>query len=353
MRRIVASLAAALVAAVVAPFFSAEPDGRTAAVAAEPRISPLFSEPLAVPLTDSATVGGSSPVETPADRRDGALVRLSAVLGGGPALMEGVSWTVTERATGAVVLESRDGRLDTVMRPGRYLATVTWTGWSDGLVKRGRLPLDLTAGSTTIRDVAIDLELSATLEAPDAVREGDLVPVVWSGPDTMGARLEIASPGAPAGDALTARTLAHEAPGRRETRVAWLQAPGTPGSYELRYVLDGSGAVLARRPLGVAAYDYALEAQAAAEPGARLAVSWRGPGHAGDVIVLARIGDPSTNEPLRSAAAASNPAEIALPDEPGHYELRYVAAAQRQIKAVRPIEVTPAPIETAALYGVD
>jgi hypothetical protein len=332
MRRIMASLAAALIAAAAAPLDGAGPEAGVTAGAIEP------STRLTV---DDA---GAQTAAIEASPR-GALRLTAALSGGGPQLAHGVTWILTGRATGAVVLEASGGALDVALPPGRYVAEAVWTGWRDGAARRGRTDLNITADSTTVREIAIDLALRATVTAPAATRDGDLIAVEWSGPDNAGLRIEVAAVGAGSDAAVSSRPVVGAADGASSgSGAARLQAPSTPGAYEVRLVLDapdlaGAGVVLARTPLDVTAYDYALEAPAAAEAGERLAIGWRGPGHPGDIITLVRAGDPSTHDPERSTPARSNPAEIALPDEPGIYELRYVSAAQRQIKSVREIEV--------------
>ncbi|SLN37662.1 hypothetical protein ROJ8625_01725 [Roseivivax jejudonensis] len=100
-------------------------------------------------------------------------------------------------------------------------------------------------GETVLARRPITLtEVSARIEAPETVPAGENIPVAWEGPNYRRDFVSIAGVAAPDGDTLSFVYVGDDSP-------ALLQAPETPGRYELRYHLGADDRVLARRPITV------------------------------------------------------------------------------------------------------
>jgi hypothetical protein len=92
-----------------------------------------------------------------------------------------------------------------------------------------------------------------------------------------------------------------------------------------------------------------LDAPASAPAGAEIRVRWTGPHRAWDRIGLLKAGVPDS-APFNgySAPVASNPLTVTTPEEPGEYELRYIAHGPTELLARRPFTVLPV---TATVQG--
>lgn len=117
-----------------------------------------------------------------------------------------------------------------------------------------------------------------------------------------------------------------------------LVMPPSPGTYELRYVLDEGKTVAARRQITVTEVKAQLVGPATVGPDDALIVGWDGPDYRRDYIA---ISEPGENGYIAYAYTSSgNPVELAIPDAPGNYEIRYVMDQDKRIIARIPIEVT-------------
>ncbi len=188
-----------------------------------------------------------------------------------------------------------------------------------GDVVLARLPLD-------VEDVA------ATLEPPVAARVGAPLDVVWTGPAYAGDRIALAAPGSPDAEALATAPAAGDAPARFAALVA-------PGDYELRYVMERGGRVLARVPLSVEDVTATLNPPETAQVGAEIRVGWTGPDYDGDRITLARAGSPDAESLVAAPATDAGAAVLPAPAEPGDYELRYVMREGGRVLARAPLAV--------------
>ena len=122
-------------------------------------------------------------------------------------------------------------------------------------------------------------------------------------------------------------------------------------------VLRMTAVVLA---LGVTARAWAadpatLDAPASAPAGSAIKIAWTGPGANGDRIGIAPASAPDWPSPdtPQSRYASENPVTIAVPDQPGVYEVRYFSAepkavVARTVLARRKVTVLPV---TASLEG--
>src|SRR5690606_19638211 len=76
----------------------------------------------------------------------------------------------------------------------------------------------------------------------------------------------------------------------RDGNPAALLLPSTPGSYEIRYVLDQDSKVLATTRIEVTPVTATLAAAGAASAGGVIEVEWTGPGYANDYLTVAEPG---------------------------------------------------------------
>lgn len=120
-----------------------------------------------------------------------------------------------------------------------------------------------------------------------------------------------------------------------------IEAPASPGAYELRYMNPLRGdAVLARAAVVVEDLPATLEAPETIAAGTRIKVIARGPHAARHWVGFAMIGSPSGSH--FDFARLSGPVseiELVPPAEPGDYELRYVLNENERIIVSRPITV--------------
>jgi Ca-activated chloride channel homolog len=123
-----------------------------------------------------------------------------------------------------------------------------------------------------------------------------------------------------------------------------IRVPGEPGEYELRYVSDASGAVLARVRVTATPVAATLEAPAKGIAGSEIAVAFTGPYANEDWVGLAKPGSDPDSYEAGAWVYANNgaPARLRLPADPGPYEVRYVSGLDPRILAARTIDVTPA-----------
>lgn len=164
----------------------------------------------------------------------------------------------------------------------------------------------------------------ATLDAPASASGGETLSVSWTGPAGEGDYIDLV----PQGHGATSGEIsyAYAANGN----PASLTAPGAAGSYELRYILEGPGGrkVLAASPLTVTQPEAQLTAPDTASPGERVIVEYEGPMRSGDYVDLVRKGYVATSGEITYFYADGNAAnELAMPDEAGEYDIRYVLEA--------------------------
>ncbi|WP_010137790.1 VWA domain-containing protein [Oceanicola sp. S124] len=182
-----------------------------------------------------------------------------------------------------------------------------------------------TERSLALRSISV-VEIDRFLRAPASVGQGATVAVDWGGPGGGRDYIALYHAGAAAIDAwLTSVAVTAGNP-------VQIQVPLDPGSYELRYIVEGSdgGAVLSQAPISVTRAQVSFDAPVAVQPGSLFALTWSGPGGPYDRIDVV---DPGTegvygydDYTTYSYAAPADGREMQLsaPDAPGTYEIRYV-----------------------------
>ncbi|MCR8723564.1 VWA domain-containing protein [Frigidibacter sp. ROC022] len=178
------------------------------------------------------------------------------------------------------------------------------------------------------------VEVGATLEAPEEVGAGSEVKVIWDGPDNQNDYISVAKTDADAGSYEHYSYTRHGSPAK-------VKMPLTPGTYELRYVANGSpDKVLATRPITVVEVGATLEAPEEVGAGSEVKVIWDGPDNQNDYISVAKTDADAGSYEYYSNTRHGSPAKMKMPLTPGTYELRYVAnGSPDKVLATRPITV--------------
>ncbi len=106
-----------------------------------------------------------------------------------------------------------------------------------------------------------------------------------------------------------------------------LRAPGAPGDYELRYVLNESAAVAASQPVRVTAAQVRIEAPAEAAAGSRISITVEGPAGGGAWVGFAPVGadDGAWEGEYSGFETSPMSAELTAPEASGAYEIKLVS----------------------------
>lgn len=191
-------------------------------------------------------------------------------------------------------------------------------------------------------------EAVASLAFPPEVSGGTQITVFWKGPKGQGDYLDLV----PEGQTEASGELAYfyvESSGDENTGD--FVAPGKPGSYQIRYILNASDGrrVLTSQPLRVTPPTATLAVTDVVEAGTTFGVDWTGPNAPRDYIDLVPEGQVEPQNELAYAYTVnaagldqkSARSEMTAPDQPGRYDVRYIldAADGRMVLARRTIEV--------------
>jgi Ca-activated chloride channel family protein len=172
-------------------------------------------------------------------------------------------------------------------------------------------------------------EAPASLDAASEAPAGATIPVTWDGPNYQGDYIAVSTPDDP-GYVNYVYT--------RDGSPADLVLPPESGTYELRYVMAQGRTVLATRPITVTEVTASIDAPASAAAGSALSVGWTGPDYKGDYITVSWPDDAGYE--AYTYTREGTPLNLALPGEPGTYEIRYVMSQQKRILASQTIEVS-------------
>ena len=191
-------------------------------------------------------------------------------------------------------------------------------------------------------------EVEAQLTTRETVEVGETFNVIWKGPNKQisggGDYIAISKPGS---DASTEITYAYTEDS--ENNTVEIIAPIRPGTYELRYVLNGNGnRVLAKRELVVTPVTATVNFEGPATAGGTLDVSWTGPDRqisgSGDYISLSKPGSKGNDEITYAYTEDSegNVVTLEVPTTPGTYEIRYILnGSENIILASKEVQVVP------------
>ncbi len=154
----------------------------------------------------------------------------------------------------------------------------------------------------------------------------------WTGPENDEDYLSLAEAGSP-DDAYVEWARVEDG------NPAVFRAPGSPGSYEARYVDGRTGEARARTPVEVVAVTAALVTPATARAGMRFEIGWTGPNSPGDMLAIAKPGADPDRWLDWAPTTIGSPLTLAAPTTPGTYEIRYVAKTGPQILATAVIKI--------------
>ncbi|MCP5039348.1 MAG: VWA domain-containing protein [Rhodobacteraceae bacterium] len=175
------------------------------------------------------------------------------------------------------------------------------------------------------------MPVPATLEAPASAPAGSLLLVSWLGPDYKHDHISIAEPGAKPNKYESFTYTRDGTPLR-------IKVPTQPGTYELRYILQGTERmVLVQQPLIVEPVEATLQAEATVAAGGNLVVNWSGPDYHNDYIAISQVGEKGYE--TYTYTKEGSPLIVKAPDQPGSYEVRYVISQDRTIIASQTLTV--------------
>ena len=178
-------------------------------------------------------------------------------------------------------------------------------------------------------------EAVATLSAKDSAIAGETVSVDFTGPKpASGDWITVTAPDAP-------ENKYGDYHYTRQGSPAKVRMPLEAGAYELRFV-QGNKKVIARQPITVTEAKATLDAPETVVGGTFAKIAFTGPpAGSGDHIAISKMGSDDLKYERYAPATAGSPANLAIPKEPGDYELRYIHG-NKKVLARQPITVTPA-----------
>ncbi|MEL6313181.1 MAG: vWA domain-containing protein [Pseudomonadota bacterium] len=222
-------------------------------------------------------------------------------------------------------------RIGTHIRPGDAAdGTLTAPG-DPGLYE---LRYVLHADKKVVGTKAVEVTDSLVeITAPDTVAAGSQFTIGWT--PTINSR-----------DFLT--IVAADAPGNevkthirsRDVSEGILTAPGTPGIYEVRYVLDDGRKTVGSRSVEVLATKVNLTGPDQVATGSQFEIGWSPTINPRDLLTIVPAGSPAKTVDGHIRSRNKSDGLLTAPAQPGLYELRYVLEIDRSTVASRNIEVT-------------
>lgn len=260
-----------------------------------------------------------------------AAIRLEALEAeGGKALTaSGLRWTLVNLDSEASLLDGSPGGAPVVsLQPGRYLARVV-LGAAIG-------QLEFVVGDDLKPAThQVLLKIHVSLSTVESAEVGAHFEVNWEGPGVSADYLSVATAEADATAYETYVRLNRGSPSK-------LQAPATPGHYEVRYVDGKQRRVLARAAIEITGVSAEIEAPPTVVIGEDFQVSWRGPGRKGDYLAVAKTDAKAAAYETYARTRQGSPLTLRAPETPGQYEVRYVVGETRTIAGRLPIDVLEA-----------
>ena len=254
-----------------------------------------------------------------------------ATLGdGGPLISDGLTWTLEPRDDGGTTLDAFEiGQLRMAVRPGVYTAVVHRPATDDSASATVRVSAD---GHDRFVLVLPDPTPKATLSAPQVGPVGATILVDWTGPAGTNDRITMANADDTAGNAITYAYVKDGTP--LPLRVAPLA-----GTYQIRYV-TGDNQIIATQAITATPINVTLDAPAQAVASTTIKVGWDGPDYHNDRITITKSDAPASAAINYAYVKDDNPTDLAMPVEPGTYEIRYVMALGNTILGRRTIDIT-------------
>lgn len=179
-----------------------------------------------------------------------------------------------------------------------------------------------------------------TLEFSEEVVAGQWFEVQWTGPDNSTDYITIVPEGAPVGDWESYCYTGSGSP-------VILQAPLEAGVYEIRYSTEQvyPNPTLFTETITVITTDYAVMAPKEAMAGSSMFVSFVGPNNPGDYVTIVPAGTPEGTWAGYFYTSNGNPGTLAVPVEPGDYEIRYSTEQTSPNPTLATTYITVIPVE--------
>ncbi len=212
--------------------------------------------------------------------------------------------------------------------------------------KDGRYELRYAMGVSykTVVSRAIQvIATTATLEAPATVSAGSPVQVTWTGPNNPQDYITIVPKGAKEG-------AYDDYKYTKSGSTLTLTAPDFSGEYEVRYSSGQDSLTLASHALTVTATSANIQSADSIVSGAKLEITWEGPGNPLDYILIAEADANDKAYESFVYTKSGNPLTLTVPELPGDYEVRYATGKSDRILARKRIKALPA---TASLQAPD
>ena len=259
---------------------------------------------------------------------------------GGPRIAEGLVWTVTALEDDATLLQSDEDASPTLEADPSTQYRVEVLRIDD----EATAETTFRTGSEGRREVVLVLDTplpDATVSGPETATVSLPIEVEWTGPAEKHDHITIAEPGSDPGQYLHAMNVSKGSPLR-------LDIPGTPGNYELRYMLAKPRTVLATQAITVEDAPTSVLAPEVATMGATIEVEWTGPDAQNDFIAIAAVDADGNKHVNYTYTRSGSPLKLLMPAAPGDYEIRYILSKDRRILAKRAIAVEQAEVSVTA-----
>lgn len=181
------------------------------------------------------------------------------------------------------------------------------------------------------------LPAEASISGPAEAEAGASISVIASGPVASRHWIGFAPAGSP--DSSYLHYVRPEADAESYT----LHTPGEPGDYELRYVLNELGPVVASQPIRILPSTASISGPSEARAGSEVTISATGPVESRHWIGFAPAGSPdSAYRDYTRPQAGVTSYTLTAPTEAGDYEIRYVLNESGPVVASQPIRILPA-----------
>ena len=194
----------------------------------------------------------------------------------------------------------------------------------------------LREGSKTLATATIEIaEPVVTVSAPDMVLAGSEFEVSWTGTVSDQDYINIVPMGADDGEFGNYIVVRTAARGK-------VQAPSTPGMYEVRYILREGSKTIASATVEVTEPEVTISAAGEVRAGETLRVSWTGTVSERDYVNLVPLGTPDTEFGLYTTVRNATEHDLKAPAETGLYEVRYLLREGTRVLARQTVEVLAA-----------
>jgi Ca-activated chloride channel family protein len=170
----------------------------------------------------------------------------------------------------------------------------------------------------------------ATITPPASLPAGGMVQVEWTGPDAELDYIAVFK----RGEEKKYETYAYT----RDGSPLKLQLPATPGEYDIGYVQRTGKIVLTQTAVTITAVNATITPPATLAAGTKAPVEWTGPNDNLDYIAIFPRG--SNTYISYAYTRDGSPAMLAMPADPGDYEINYIQRQDKNTLASVPVTVT-------------